>query len=145
MCLFVEIELPGLPRKDAGRLTRELAKRGLLDLAARRLPRSVTWSSFFLGPRDYPCACNLGPEGDEHSATYAFDSERLDAIESTIRYIAGAAGQGGVVFRAAYIRWRWTDLPTPASSSVTLDELVRTIRNGALRRNVRYVVPGKAA
>jgi hypothetical protein len=146
MCLFVELHLPGYSRREGGKLTTEVVDRGLLEVAARRQPKESEGALLFMGPRDNPCACNLGPEGDERSETYAFARERLDAIDSTVRYLASRAGPRGLTFRAAYLRLgTWEELPTPEEARVTLDALVKIIRAGRVRKNVRYVVGHDAA
>jgi hypothetical protein len=140
VCLFVEIELPGHPRTVAGEVTREARRRDLLELSAQRQRQAHRGSVYFLGPRHHPCACHLVLEADEDRTAYALDPDRLEALEATLRFLAARAGIRGLTLRAAYVTGPWSELPAPPSAHVTLDAIIAILRNGQLRRNVRYVV-----
>ena len=107
MCLLIEILMRGVPRSEAGVLTRELATQKLLELSAKRQPRDAVGSRFLLSEADDGCACSLlGENADWEQPYYELDPAHTSALEATLRFVAAKAGTRGFALRAA-----WLDAP----------------------------------
>jgi hypothetical protein len=70
MCLLIEIQMPGLPRTQAGSLTREMSAQGLLELSAQRQPRDAVGSRFLLSEPNQGSACSLLGENADWDQAY---------------------------------------------------------------------------
>ncbi len=141
MCVVVEIEMPSVPGRKAGQLSKELQNRGLSEIIAQRLVKGDVGSRFLLGPHDHPCACGLGAgRVDERGEALSFDHANLGRIEATLRLLPSRAGPEGLRVRAYYADGAIERVPPPIESKSTMDKLVDTIRSDRLGDNVRYHV-----
>ena len=146
MCVFVEIEIPGHPRSEAGRLSREALSRGLLAISAQRQVKSAAGSRFLLGPSDHPCACSLGGDRvDESGRELRFDQSHLEKIEATLRFLMSEAGVSGLRIRSYYAGGTHDPVPPLTDAEATLDDLLARFRKDRVGGNVRYNIRGRAA
>lgn len=143
MCVFVEIEVPDHPRQQAGQLSKELAKHGLLVISAQRQAKSEKGSRFLMGPADQPCACGLGGDRvDETGDKLEFDHSHIGEIEATLRFLLSRANAAGLRIRAYYVGAMHDRVPPLTECKATLDELIDKIRHDQLGGNVRYYIRG---
>jgi hypothetical protein len=141
MCLLIEILMPGVPRSEAGSLTRELAARKLLELSAQRQPRDAVGSRFLLSEPNEGCACSLlGENADWDQPYYELDPAHTAALEATLRFVVAKAGTPGFALRAAWLDGAFQNAAAAKVRVVRLDELLDDVRASRIRNNVCYEV-----
>jgi hypothetical protein len=142
----MEILMPGIPRSDAGVLSREAAGHGLLELSAQRQAKNAVGSRFLLSEPSQGCACSLlGENADWGLAYYELNPARSTALEATLRFLATKAGPPGFAFRAAWLDGAFEDAATAAVRAVRLTDLLSDVRAARIGNNVRYEISQAAA
>lgn len=137
MCLFIRIQADGIPRQQAGTVTKRAAEAGGVRLEALRPPKSEAGARFSLG-RD--CACALLAKEDAWSERfYRLDPYQTAAFEKTLAVIREASG--GRSFTVSAV---WSDggrVPDPHGvRRVRIDDLLRDVRQGRIANGIAYLV-----
>jgi hypothetical protein len=146
MCLLIEILMPGVPRTEAGTLSREAARQGLLELSAQHQPRNAVGSRFLLSQPNQGCACSLlGENADWGRVYYELDPAHTPALEATLRFLATKAGLPGFALRAAWLDGAFEDAATATVRSARLADLLDDVRAARIGNNVRYEISEAAA
>jgi hypothetical protein len=146
MCLLIEVLMPGVPRTEAGSLSREAAGLRLLELSAQRQSRAAVGSRFLLSEPRQGCACSLlGENADWGLAYYELNPVRTAALEATLRFLAAKAGASGFALRAAWLDGAFEDATAATVRTVRLADLLTDVRAARIGNNVRYEISEAAA
>jgi hypothetical protein len=146
MCLIIEIEMPGVPRSEAGSLRGETTKRGLLTLSAERQPRHAAGSRFLLSEPNEGCACSLlGENADWDQPYYQLNPARMAFLEATLRFVAEKAGVAGFSLRAVWLEGALEDAAAAKVRVARLGKLLEDVRASRLANNVLYKISASAA
>ena len=141
MCLLIEVALPGFPREQAGQLSREAARQGLLELQAQKSPKDQVGARYFLGEPGEGCACGLlGDNADLDQPYYLLNEEALPKLRKTLELVADQAGAPGFTLRAAWLDGAWEDAPKASVRRMALRNLLAEIETGRIGANVIYQV-----
>jgi hypothetical protein len=141
MCLLIEITLPGVAREQAGRLSREAARRDLLELQAQRVPKDQTGARYFLGAPGEGCACSLlGDNADWNEPFFELDEKALPKLRETLEFIAEHAGATGFTLRAAWLDGAWEDAPKGPVRRAKLQGLLADVAAARIAANVTYQI-----
>jgi hypothetical protein len=146
MCLLIEILMPGVPRTEAGSLSREAARQGLLEMSAQRQSRDAAGSRFLLSEPRQGCACSLlGENADWGLAYYELNPARTAALEATLRFLGSKAGPAGFAIRAAWLDGVFEEAATATVRRARLVDLLAEVRAARIGNNVRYEIAETAA
>lgn len=146
MCVFLEIDVPGIPRSQAGSVSREAMRQRLLEIDAQRRPKSTRGARFLLGPRDHPYACALGAgRVDGAEGLLSFDPKRPVRIEMTLRFLFSRATAHGMWIHCVYVGGAHDRVPRKTTAESTLEELLAGCRHDRVGENVCCHVRGEAA
>lgn len=138
MCLIITVTADGIPRTQAGSLTKRVQEIGGAHLEAMRQPRSVQGAKFSLG---HGCACELlADDADWNEPYYRLDASQLAALERTFVAIREASGRQGFTVHAAWVGERSGSSRANRPRAVTLDELLEEIRQGRIGNDIEYLV-----
>ena len=146
MCLLIEILMPGVPRTEAGLVSRDAAKQGLLELSAQRQARIAVGSRFLLSEPRQGCACSLlGQNADWGLAYYELNPGRTAVLEATLQFLASRAGPSGFALRAAWLDGAFEDAATATVRPARLGDVLAEVRAARIGNNVRYEISEAAA
>jgi hypothetical protein len=85
MCVFVEIDIPGHPRREAGKLSKAVASRGLLNISAQHQAGSLgLYIRAYYAGRTHE---QIPPRTEAESTLEEFMHEvRNDRVGGNVRY-----------------------------------------------------------
>jgi hypothetical protein len=143
MCLIIELESTGIPRREAGSVSKGLRKELKLTLYAQRMPKEVVGSSFLLGAGTERCACALlAKDADTDAREFVLKAKSVLGLETALRYFSNRVGSHGFSVRASW-HGEAREVPWPHTLRVvTLDSFLKAVRAGKMGNNVTYQVKG---
>lgn len=142
MCLLLEVELPGFPRTDAGKVTIEASSLELLALSAIRQAKSAKGSKFLIGPGIHGCACGLST-ASEDSEYFVFYNDAKEPLKEVIEFLAKKAGKSGLKLHVYYSGTTNAPIFKQLKKNLTLTDFVQHVINGRVRNNTIYSIESK--
>ena len=137
MCLLIHVRADGIPKPQAGSVTKQAAATGGATLEALRQPKTEKGSLFSLGQG---CACEfLSDDADWDEPFYRLDADQVGAIEKTLGVVRDAYGPHTFSVHAEWVGEPAVRKPS-RPRSVSFAELLSDIRRARIANGITYRV-----